>query len=70
MPRPATEKSSFAIVNDGTAVTFTCEGSVVGGMAEAASWLPSSRIAVLIAKLQNVHATVQAREAKRAEVTT
>lgn len=66
MPKPATEKASFTIVNDGVDITFTVKGSVVGAMVEAAEWLPAKRVATLIERLHKVHAKALQREADRA----
>lgn len=60
------EKSSFTVVNDGVAVSFKAQGSVIGGIAEAMSWLPAVRRQKLIDRLQKQHADMTAKEAERA----
>lgn len=66
--KPPTEKSSFVIVNDGNSISFTANGSVIGGIAEAFSWLPPDRRAKLLERLNAKHAQMLAKESERTSV--
>lgn len=69
MPKkPPAEKSSFVIVNDGNSVSFTANGSVVGGIVEAFSWLPPERRAKLLERLSIKQAQMLAKESERTSV--
>lgn len=66
MPKkPPAEKSSFVIVNDGNAISFTANGSVVAGINEAMTWMPAERRARLLERLNKTHTALLEKEAKR-----
>jgi hypothetical protein len=60
------ESSSFKIDNNGVQVSFRCEGSVVGGIVEASTWMPPDRRQRLIERLQVKHQELLEKEARRA----
>jgi hypothetical protein len=70
MPKaPPKEKASFTIANpDGVSVSFKVDGSVLGAIREAVSWLPADRRVKLLDMLQAKHAEMLAKESERTSI--
>lgn len=63
----ADERATFKIVTPGgNAVSFAVKGSAVTGIREAFGWLPASRRAALLIKLNEQHAELCSKEDARA----
>ena len=62
-PEKITARINYA---DGNSMTFTANGSVIGGMVEILSWLPADRRVKALERLQAMHEDRLKVEAERA----